>query len=131
LDKYIDWRLREWGKWARRGGGARIGFKSNTIESEMMEMGGVLIRGQGKKSVVDHDPRAEQVEGIVSKLPKRLRRVAIARYIRTGTPKDRAKMLHCSVAWYYKKVDELHIEVKNRIQQARTEKKFNENLAIR
>lgn len=131
MDKYIDWRLREWGKWARRGGGAGIGFKSSTIEAEMIEMGGVMIRGQGKKSSIDHDPRAEQVESIVSKMPKRLKRVAIVRYIKTGSPKDRAKMLHCSVAWYYQKVDEMHKEVKKKLEELRTQKINGETLADR
>jgi DNA-directed RNA polymerase specialized sigma24 family protein len=57
----------------------------------------------------DHPLLMEKVEldQAIKRLPDDLRRVAVLRYVRGLTPSRVAKVLHCSRAWVWWKLDKL------------------------
>ena len=108
---YVDYRMKEWIRWARRGCGAGLGYGKQTIEADLIEMGGVLISGKGAKPPIEDHPRAEQIERGVRGLEPDLRKVAVTRYLHHGSKRAKARKLQCSVATYYRQVDRLHFHI--------------------
>ncbi len=126
MNNYIDWRFKQWSHWCRRGCGSNLGYGKQTIEADLIEMGGVLISGKGSKPPIEVHPKAEQIERGVRGLSPDLREVAIVRYIKHGPPQKKAKLLGCSVAKYYRLVDRLHLHIQEfldgeRMQEDRLE----------
>lgn len=105
--KEIDSRFLEWADWAIRRDDGGIGYRNRTIESELMEMGPNLIKGKGLRVPVVHE-RAEEIEKIVSSMPKKLRNVIIIKYILTGTDEIKARQNGFSYSTFRRHVDRAH-----------------------
>ena len=123
---YIDYRFKEWSRWLRRGCGSGLGYGKQTIEADLIEMGGVLISGKGAKPPIESHPRAEQIERGVRGLEPELRKLAVVRYLSHGSKKAKAKKLKCSVAKYYRDVDSLHFHMQGFLDVEREKENFLE-----
>jgi len=84
--QYIDMLVKMWANWAcRREDGELNGYASKTLEYELIEMGGVMIRSKGQKLPPVNDD-AEQIEKAMHEMSdhpryKELAQILIANYI--------------------------------------------------
>lgn len=68
----IDLRLNEWGEWARDTGMRSLGYPCESVEHKHM-----FGSGPG-----GDNPQAEMVEQAICRLPTRMRKMLVARYVR-------------------------------------------------
>lgn len=97
----IDNRLVEWARWATKREDNGLGYPRQTIEAELVRMGGVLIRGDGGPRRVEGNPQAEETEIAVRSLPEPMRTAIVLRYLFRGTREEKTNLLEIRVGGMY------------------------------
>jgi hypothetical protein len=66
-DEYLEYRLKQWADWFTRVGSNGLGYPSKTVEGRLIDEGGILIKGTGKR-LPPSNSQAEEIEDYVREL---------------------------------------------------------------
>ena len=106
---HIHLRLVEWSRFMRAVRVSPRGYPSQTMESAIKEMGGVMISGDGPRIQREYPQHIRETERAVTKLPENMRDVVIAHYTQSGRSKHKAHAMGLNRMRYYATLDSAHV----------------------
>ncbi len=92
----------------RRVSTAPIGWPGSTIEYTLIEMGGVLISGEGQRSPAPLPEHIVDVERAICALPPEMKRVVVLHYMTRARTKEKAEIIGSSLKKYHCMIDNAH-----------------------
>lgn len=100
IENRVHEALDRWGEWLRAGAGETLGFPHETIIGRCMREGAGASQG-GKRPAGYSDAAAEQLDQLICRMPRRLRR-AVVLYWGYGLPEVAAASLYPTSRYYIK-----------------------------
>ena len=96
-DQELQVILCRWREWSQLGVSGSSGYKTRTIEHQLM-IEGALTKLTGSMTI--EDPECEQLDSAIAKLPKKMKKAMKLKYLFNFTNKDAAKVFGMSLSTY-------------------------------
>jgi len=106
--------LARWREWSQLGVAGSSGYKTRTIEHQLM-IEGALTKVTG--SLMMEDPECEQLDAAIAKLPDKMKKAIKLKYLFNFTNKDAAQAVRMSLSGYKRFICRCRSSIISRFQK--------------